>query len=287
MNITFFAALLFLIASCMSSTPPTPTADPTDHEALFASLFDVLGTDSIILPIGSPDDEMDDSAVVTRGAIPAYVQYSIASDPASRLLLDQPLYHLGTSAIPVQPLNGQNERIHDFTDRDWYSRDDANGEGFSMGIWAKLVPNGKTQTLLSKYAAGGNQSEWRMGVDAGGSLFVELYDASERTSYTTITETGTPLGTFTLYGFSFDGVTQTVTLYQDGHVIASTGAVPDTYEGMENLLHGFSVGDNGSTQLLQGDVAGGPLGPFITHDTLTAEDWANIYAIGATALGVE
>ncbi len=78
----------------------------------------------------------------------------------------------------------------------------------------------------------------------------------------------------------------TVTLYMDGAVEASTASNVPSYVAMENLAAEVAFGINTvpNNNLFVGDAAAGPLGPFYTQKELSAVEVLLLYEKGLEML---
>lgn len=274
-----------------------PFHAPIGIEVVRASLSEnvlaILGSTGTIIPIGDTNHENSGRTTVTSvGEEQTVFTYSEAVTA-----FDTPPTTLGPGKIPIITFNGTDEEA-DGVDSAYWSRDDAGGaNGFSIGAWVNVTDTANTRVILAKWNAtsGSEVREWQFGINDSDGLFLLLEDESanvqtQRASDATITQ-----GSLRFFVMTYDGAGgatagDTITLYDNGAVLASTATNNASYVGMEDLntlpTLGFNTGVSAPGNFFSGTMAGGPFAPFFVQRELTTDEILRLYQLGKVALGV-
>ena len=196
--------------------------------------------------------------------------------------------------MPVVEFNGTDEEA-DTPDAAFWSVDDSGDNGFSMGLWVNVATAG-LNVFLAKWETTGSQREWIFGTDASGGPRLTARDESASVSVERAADGDLVASRWYFIAMTYDGAgganaMDGVTIYQDGASVASTASNNGAYVAMEagTALPELGRQDHASN-LLDGKVAGGPLGPwFVTHDAagiITADQVRALYDLGRAALAL-
>ncbi len=175
-----------------------------------------------------------------------------------------------------QPLDGVDE-MADTPDIDAFSRDDASGEGFSIGAGIFLV-DASSSTMIAKFEGTGALEEWAFSCSSGDDLRLLIGDASMGVNINRDSNSPLPelvkLNVATVYDGSggataMDGVTH----YLNGVVKPSTATNNASYVAMEPLSHPVEIGvQNTNLGFMDGQL----ILPFWTHRQLSAVEVFNL-----------
>ena len=266
---------------------PTPTPTPTGAPSLLQQVLAILGPTGVILPLSGDAP----SSFTSVGAVEAVFTWSQPLDS-----FDTPGSTQGV--VPVVTFNGTDEEA-DTPDAAFWSVDDSGDNGFSIGGWVRLAAGGTGRVLLSKYHIG-NGREYFFNFDSGNVPTLLLRDESQASAFRAA-DAGISTGVWHHVVITYDGTggataANGITIYVDGATVSSAANNNASYVGMENgtgaVTLGFANGGGGASPnfFFEGDIAGGPLGPwFITHDAagiVTADEVLALYNLGMTALGL-
>lgn len=159
---------------------------------------------------------------------------------------------------------------------------------FSVGAWI-LPARAINNVILAKYDAAGGAEEWRLFIDAAGSLSLELHDASDSTKEVAASTSPLVVGRPHLVVATYDGgeTAPVVNLYVDG-VLANDGTTTETgaYTAMENTATPLTIACDGVTALPTNEFHGRIALPFVTGKQLSATEVAQLYAIYEELLGI-
>lgn len=158
---------------------------------------------------------------------------------------------------------------------------------FSVGAW--IQPNAiATNVVMAKYDSAGNLEEWRLLIDSNGKLAMELHDASASATEIATATSALSVGRLVFVVAAYDG-TETapvLNLYVNG-ALANDGTTAESgsYVAMEDTAAPLTIGCSGVTALPVAEFHGRIALPFITGKQLTADEVAELYAIGQRLLG--
>ena len=262
-----------------------------EKKLLWAALYDhvlnlIGGLNGTIIPMGDAHHENAGRTIVT-----SFSAFSKVFDYNEALLdFDNPLYYAGAAQIPVIQLNGIDEFAY-AADESFWTRDDAGGaNGFSMGVWAHIHDTGTVRSLFSKWDENG-EKEWLMHITAEDELRLSLFDKVAGVAIRRTTDTTVPREEMTFFAVTYDGrggssAGNGITLYVNGDLEFSSPTFEASYVGMrDSVSKVYLGGQDGNTQnLVEGEIAGGPFGPFWTRDVLITEDIKRLYHLGRAAL---
>ena len=262
--------------------------------SIYESILTILGSTGTIIPIGDTNHENSGRTTVTTvGEEASIFTYSEAISA-----FDKPPYPKGPARIPIVPFNGTDEEA-DTPDSTYWSRGDGtNDSAFSLGIWANMVDTSGSRDLLGKWDATSASAlrEWLFFINSSDELSILLYDESANVSTARSSDSAITMGSLRFFTVTYDGTGgasagNTITLYDNGSVLASTATNNGSYVAMENLSSLPTLGTNilniGPLGNFFGDeMVGGPLGPFFTQKELTADEILRLYQFGRVCLDV-
>ena len=270
----------------------------SEEKLLWAPLYEavlrILGSTGVIIPMGDTNHENAGRTTVTtvgeEAAVFTYSEAVSGFDIAPSV--QEP------ARIPIISLNATDEEA-DTPDAAYWTRDDAGGaNGFSIGFWANVTDTAAIRVLLGTWDAtnASELREWILFVDASDILTMLLFDESANVQTKLVSDAAITMGSLRFFVMTYDGAGgssagDTIALYEDGVVLASTATNNGSYVGMEdlatlptlgsNIVSGASAGD-----FFSGSMAGGPLGPFFTQTELTADAVLRLFQLGRAALNV-
>jgi hypothetical protein len=282
---TSIAALLARIEALEQGVPPIPNAPPTPTPIvnLETAVFGVLGPTGSVMPL------------TTTGLESAMASLRGTQAPASTftwngLPFDVPSVTTGT--VPIVTFNGSDEFASTPDATYWTPGDGTSDHAFSAGAWIRIDGTSSTRTILGKYGAGSR--EWLLRVQPNGALRLVLSDKSK--GFNVVRTTGASLSVgqwlhvVAVYDADNPGWTgptamEYAALYVNDVAVSSTGFNNPGYEAVEDFNSPVTLGAYLSGNFFKGDMAGGQLGPFVTHAALDAGQVSDLYQIGQAALG--
>lgn len=203
---------------------------------------------------------------------------------------------------PILQFNGTDERMTT-PDAGYWTRLDTteagqNSESLSLGMWIRFALSANIQHIFSKWDATGAAElrEWIFLIRDTEVFQFITEDESANVAVNRQEDAASASDTWHQVIFTYDGAIagatamNNVTLYVDGVSKASTATNNASYLGMENLATivslGASISGGAGTAFFEGELAGGPFGPFFIQAALTAAQVANLYRIERKGLGV-
>ena len=163
--------------------------------------------------------------------------------------------------------------------------------------WANVTDTATVRAFLSKWGASGSPGnrEWIFQINALDRLELYVHDESASVAARRTGNAAIPMGRWAQFAVTYDGfggaaAMDTVTLYVDGVVYASTPYNNAGYVAMEDKAEPvmFAAQRSGGTpsQFFNGQIAGGPLGPSFAQKELSADEMRALYDLGRAALGL-
>jgi hypothetical protein len=268
------------------------------YQALWAPYYQaalsVLGSTGVILPMGDPHHGQPNATTfTTKGEEQAAFTWSEAPSALDTPLdLTDPDSYQGI--IPFVDFNGTDEEA-DTPDATYWSRGDgANDSAYSVGAWVRPDVANATQALLTKAAAaGGGDSEWQFLLSSAGLVQLNMRDASAAVTPTIASATSYVASQWNFVVATYDGTGGATAmtgceLYLNGTIEGSPTRTENAgYVAMENGTSVVGLGQRSPAELLlNGRMAGGPLGPFFTQVELTPDQVKTLYDLGRAALGL-
>ena len=243
------------------------------------------GTDYAIIPLGDALHESADRTTVTTvgsgagaGLIFTYSEARTAFDTATRYLSNR-------LQLPFVTFNGTDEEA-DSPDAAFWTR---TLTAMSLGAWVNLT-DATGSAILSKYRDdGAAHEEWTFQASSGDDLEFILYDTSEaeNPTITTVTDTALSQDVWVFCVGTYDGTANAtgLDLYVDQALAASTDVNNPGFLQMDDTAGTVKLGHRNATPglLFDGQMAGGPLGPFFTQQKLNASQIARLFRIGKAA----
>ncbi len=260
---------------------PTPTPTPT--VVLFAdyqAVLDIIGPNTVILPLvadietnsfGSSFATFGDQALVFT-----WSEQASAFDTPPGL----------EGSLPVVTFNGTDEEA-DAPDAAFWSRGNGTSdEPFSVGGWFYLT-NTTTNSFPFNKRAGAN--EWHLRISNDQVVFT-VYDGStgaEQGRATAPAVLSAEMWYFIVATYNGDETDADagINIYIDGVDSDTTNITGGAYTAIENSAAPVKLGGFGSSWF-PGKMAGGPHGPFFTHEELLASEVTALYELGKDALGL-
>lgn len=197
---------------------------------------------------------------------------------------------------PVQPFNGTDEEM-DTPDNPYFSRNDAGGEGFSIGAWIS-IPAGANRIIMAKWdqTTSSELREWRLFINSDEKPSLNLYDESANVQAANTADDAISNDTWLHLVVTYDGgggatAADGITFYVNGVSVASTASNNGSYVAMEDLTTvvtlGYDEGTGGAKQnFFDGSMLGGPWAPFFVQAELTAAQIKNIHSRMRLGLGL-
>lgn len=269
-------------------------------EAVYAAVGSILGTAYQILNFGDQlrAGKVNATTFEARGALGGTLPsdqtwtpnapWHVNDDPFD---LTDPENWLGH--IPILRLNGTDEEA-DTPDDAFYSRVTA---AFSIGMWIR--PDAvNVNVLMSKgvLTTASEDMEWRLQINNGGELELALFDTSQATTNWLMFRASTAVLVPGRWVFVVVTVNATQTaatdinLYVNGVLSNGTATKQAAFAAMEagagKVLLGHEVGTAGNDRFYDGQILGGPLGPFFAQKELSAAEVLELEYIGAHAAGL-
>jgi hypothetical protein len=267
---------------------------------LYEATFGILGATGTILPMGDPYHGLPDATTFTTvGAQAATFTWgtdtSWAAFDGHNALADSDTFpYIWQGIIPIIDFNGTDEEA-DTPDAAFWST--AASSAFTIGIWAKL--DILETTFLAKWDenSGGQDREWFFYTNGAGDPGLALYDESENDRIGR--RSGDPLST-TTWSFvvaTFDGGADAanVDIFVNGVETTNYENIADDsgFVAMDNsdtkVTLGHRLGDGSNSnpaKYFNGQIAGGPMGPFFTNIELSNEQVLRLYNLGRRALAL-
>ena len=265
---------------------PTPTPTPGGFGVYQVALA-ILSTSPSILPL---------VADIETGSYAATF-LTIGSESATFTWSEPPIgFDISPGlqgSVPVVTFNGTDEDS-ETPDANYWSRGNGSSDNaFGMGLWINVTDTAADRVLLSKW--GQTTREWYLHVDTADTLRLAIAD--ESTNATAFRETDSPIsqGAWTFVAASYDGMggataADGITLYVDGASVASSATNSRTYAAMENRSArprlGSRINLGSADSFFNGKIAGGPCGPFFTHEALTSTLVQGLYSYCRTLMGL-
>ena len=266
-------------------------------KSLWAPVYEgtlaLIGSTGIILPFGDPDHGQPDAATFTTlGEEELTFTWSEAPGGATGFdnKLDLTSRDSYQGLIPFIDFNGTDEEA-DSPDNDYWSRDDASAEAWSVGLW--IAPDNKAADgqLLTKTNFG-NAEEWYLVIKSNETIKLGIVDESAGVEAARQSDAALTVGEWAHIVVTYDGAggataADTIIIYKNGAVFVSTATNNGSYVAMENLAHPVGLASYSSSgEEYDGKMAGGPCGPFFTQTVLSADTIKRLYNLQRKALGV-
>jgi hypothetical protein len=262
-------------------------ASVTDRRLLWAPIYsarlEIFEPTGIIIPLGDTQSEAGDlTTVTTRGDQQVVFTYSEARDG-----FDTGLTSTGPARIPVVTFNGTDENASSADAAFWSHA----GTPFSVGAWV-YMRDSTNSCIMSKYDNAGDEREWIMAWGSSDTLRLELADESVGFNPTILTtaNAATAEGVWVYVVATYDGSADAsgINLYTNGALVASTDSDNANFVNLEDRDAVLALGYFNATpsNLFDGKMAGGPLGPFHVSQELTADEILQDYQLCREALGV-
>tara|TARA_Y100000310_G_scaffold183744_1_gene183867 strand:+ start:644 stop:1453 length:810 start_codon:yes stop_codon:yes gene_type:complete len=250
-----------------------------DDGLLYEAVLNILGSTGTIIPVGDPKHgEMSAATFKTVGA--EQVTFT-PSEPIS----DWDTKRGAKNGIPVVTFNGTDEEA-DSPDAAYWSRALA---VMSLGVWARLDTTG---TFMAKFDAAGDTREWIWTVDGANKAKLTLYDENDASNSIIESKIDAAISTsvWTFLVATYDGTANAtgINVYQDGALPAHTDTDQAGFASMRDTGGTVQLGHHSASpgDLLDGKMAGGPLGPFFAQKELNADEVLRLYEIGRRALNL-
>lgn len=263
--------------------------------SVYEAVLDILGDTGVLLPVGDPLLSKLGATTFTsvrRSASGVAATFTWSEAPTD---FDTPPAFQGL--IPTVSLNGTDEEADTPDVAYWSFGADGTGGNeptLSFGVWAK-ISEATDGCLLSKFNSDDSFREYIFRTGDDDSLELALYDESVagNPSIKINTDAAISEGVWHFLVATYDGsaAPSGMVLYVDGSAPAQTATDDVAYVAMENLGSEFRLGHivaSGGvpSSFLDGVIAGGPLGPFVTTKELSAAEVSRLYQMGARLLGV-
>ncbi len=250
---------------------------------LYEAVLTILGSTGVIIPIGDTKHEnAGRTTVTTVGEIAAVFTYSEALTA-----FDTPIALLGPARIPIVTFNGTDEEA-DSPDAAYWSRV---AGVFSIGAWVNLA-DATDSIILAKFDNAANTREWVFGFNGSDKLSLTLYDESESGNPTIDSQADVAIveDTWVFVVATYDGSADAsgISIYQDGILVTSTDTDDAGFVNLEDLGGTVKLGHVNAIpgSLFDGQMAGGPLGPFFVQAELSADTILRLYQLGRAAENV-
>lgn len=254
---------------------------------LYEAVLDILGPTGIIIPIGDTNHEnLGRTTVTTIGELAAVFTYSEAM-----IAFDTPPSSLGPGRIPIVTFNGTDEEA-DSPDAAYWTRALL---PFSVGAWVNFSGGDPTSsTILSKYHTSGATREWRFLTTGGDALELEIVDEDDAVTpdatIRTIASSPISASGWVFCVATYDGTANAsgIDLYIDGVLVASTDTDDANFISMRDKGGTVKLGFENATpnKLFDGQIGGGPFGPFFVQAQLSADAIRRLYQLARAAADV-
>ncbi len=270
-----------------------------EAEPYYEAVFGIIGNGGSILPLVGPgaDGAPNATSFTTRQRHASGIEAVFTWDAAlaaAEFDPTDPAFYKGVA--PVLTFDASTNQA-DTPDNAYWTVDDAGGaNGFSMGLWVKVTDTGNHRYLLSKWDSNVAIQEWIFRIDTVDKLELGVRDDSTDVNPSRLADAAIPMGRWIFVTAVYNGAGGAsamagATLYVDGAAIASTANEDASYVGMEDGTAVVALGaaDTSGTpiRLFEGQMAGGPFGPFHVDDKeLTAAEVKRLYHLARTAMGL-
>ena len=257
---------------------------------MYEAVLNILGSTGTILPMGDSKHGQPNSATFTTVG-GEQVVFTWSEAPASfdtPLDLTDPASFQGI--IPIVTFNGADEEA-DSPDADYWTRALAT---FSVGVWVNLIDATSNKILVKDDATtGSTEREWYIDIDTSDNPRFVIFDDSAASFIGRKDQSALSENAWHFLVGTYDGGTaaSSIKLYLDGAQVDDADVTSGSFTSMENKAAKVKVGFNiptggGTSELFDGYMAGGPLGPLFTHKELTADEVLRLYELGRRALGL-
>lgn len=260
--------------------------------AYYEAVLRLIGSTGTILPIGDPlHGQPDTTSFTSIGAEQLTFTWQAAPD-AWATPLDLRKDSSWKGIIPRFVWDG----INDFAttpDINYFTRNDGSNEAWSAGIWVNMPDVGRNNTFLSKHDDNVPIQEWYFIVQNDGKLVLRIRDDDQGANTERRSNVGLSANLWQLVVITYDGgggssAAAGILQYINGAVRASTGSEAGGYVAMENGTSVFALGTTTATgtpnRIFEGDMGGGPMGPWFTQVVVTADQVRRLYELGRRAL---
>lgn len=259
---------------------------------LYASVHNLIGSTGVILPFADPDHGQPNA---TTFAIVGEEQFVFTWSEAPNAF-DTPLDLTSPDSfqgiIPFVKFNGTDEEA-DSPDDIYWTRALVSA---SWGAWVKLNSgSGANERILSKHDAAADNREWLFGFGGtAGRPTLILVDEDDATTpnatIDSVADVAIAFGVWEFVVITYDGSANAsgINIYVNGVLVASTDTDDANFVSMRDKGSTVQMAHQGATpsNLLDGSLAGGPLGPFYTQTELSADAVLRLYQLGRPVLGV-
>lgn len=190
--------------------------------------------------------------------------------------------------VPIAALNGADERCTSPDAAYWTRGDGSSDSAFSCGVWFKAAGVTGTQTIFAKDESS-SAREWYL--QLSGTTFRMRITDDSAVAAPRVDKTGAEALRWYFLVFTYDGTggasaMNGADLYVDG-VGGATRVNDGSYVAMEDLTATPSIGAHSSgSNWFDGELAGGPAGPFFVQKELTADEVLRLYDLGRRAMGL-
>lgn len=106
--------------------------------------------------------------------------------------------------IPIITFNGTDEEAVS-PDLNYFSRDDASDEAFSIGFWINVTDSSSQRILFSKWDTREAIQEYRLSVSNTETFIMEIRDDSAGLDVSRVSSNEITLGSLTFLVFTYDG----------------------------------------------------------------------------------
>lgn len=191
---------------------------------------------------------------------------------------------------PILTFNGTDEEA-DTPDAAYWTRDDSGAAPLSIGGWFNVTADTNRKVILAKHD-NSTQAEWILDFSDTETVRLLLRDESASVNTTRLADAATTTGVWHHIVVTYDGAGgatagNTITIYQDGAVWASTATNDGSYVAMEDLTAVVGLGTRSDgANFYNGEMLGGPWSPWFVQAELTAAQIKNIYEGMRLGLGV-
>lgn len=260
---------------------------------VYEAVLNILGSTGTILPVGDPLHGQPNAATF-KSVGEEQVTFTWSEPPNSfdkKLDLTDPASWQGI--VPIVDFNGIDEQASTPDAAYWTRVEVASPFApFSMGAWVRPDVLG-AGFILSKYgAAGAREYNWALAATNKHRLTLRDDSASVSAQTDSTTVMVVSQWAFLVVTYTGDGgidAADSIVMYTNGVVDTGTPANNAAYVAMENLAALVRLGSDDVSpigNLYDGQMAGGPLGPFFTQKVLTLDEVKRLYNTGRRALAL-